>query len=565
MIFKCKMCGGALEIPENNDVFKCLYCGTQQTLPTFHDERKNNLYDRANHLRQSGYFDKAVSIYEIILEIDPTDAEVYWSLVLCKYGVEYVEDPKTKKRIPTCNRTQFTPVFADPDYQAAINHASAAQQVILETEAIEIDRIQKGLLSISQKEEPFDIFICYKESDDSGNRTPDSVIAQELYYELTEAGFRVFFSRITLENQLGTEYEPYIFAALNSSRVMVVISTKADYVNAPWVKNEWSRYLNFIKNGEKKTLIPAYKDMDPYDLPEEFSHLQAQDMSKLGFMQDLIRGIHKVLSYEKNAKSASYSPQTSPVNISALLERAFLSLEDQDWKKADELLELVLNQEPKNARAYIGKLMIERQVCREDQLSAQAEPLEDSSAYQKALRFADKSYQETLHSYNSNIIKIAEAKQKAVAYQEACEQESCGNYNAAYHAFQALGTYQDSAIRAEECLQLCKKKLAEIKVTNALKRQEREQAEEARRIAEETHKKKNQKNDLIIGIAITLITICILGLVISLSFKMAATDKAATQSESNAITQNRVVTNRRNGSAMILAMTKSQPYVPAFF
>lgn len=38
-------------------------------------------------------------------------------------------------------------------------------------------------------------------------------------------------------------------------------------------------------------LIPAYRDMDPYDLPEEFSHLQAQDMSKLGFMQDLIRGI----------------------------------------------------------------------------------------------------------------------------------------------------------------------------------------------------------------------------------------------------------------------------------
>ena len=34
--------------------------------------------------------------------------------------------------------------------------------------------------------------------------------------------------------------------------------------------------------------------MDPYDLPDEFSHLQAQDMSKLGFMQDLIRGLKKL-------------------------------------------------------------------------------------------------------------------------------------------------------------------------------------------------------------------------------------------------------------------------------
>lgn len=83
MIFKCKMCGGALKIPKNNDVFQCLYCGTTQTLPTFNDERKNNLYDRANHLRQSGNFDKAISIYEIILEQDSkTHAEK--CLQLCK-------------------------------------------------------------------------------------------------------------------------------------------------------------------------------------------------------------------------------------------------------------------------------------------------------------------------------------------------------------------------------------------------------------------------------------------------------------------------------------------------
>ena len=30
-----------------------------------------------------------------------------------------------------------------------------------------------------------------------------------------------------------------------------------------------------------------------YDLPEEFSHLQAQDMGKVGAIQDLLRGIEK--------------------------------------------------------------------------------------------------------------------------------------------------------------------------------------------------------------------------------------------------------------------------------
>jgi hypothetical protein len=177
-----------------------------------------------------------------------------------------------------------------------LQYADGYQRSIYEEEAKAINEIQKGILAISQKEEPFDVFICYKETDNNGRRTPDSVLANDLYHQLTQEGFKVFFARITLEDKLGSAYEPYIFAALNSAKVMVVLGTKPEFFKAVWVRNEWSRYLAPIKQGQKKMLIPAYayKDMDPYDLPEEFSHLQVQDMSKLGFMQDLIRGIKKV-------------------------------------------------------------------------------------------------------------------------------------------------------------------------------------------------------------------------------------------------------------------------------
>lgn len=287
-VFKCKMCGGDLQIDGNDTITQCSYCGTRQTLPRLDDDKRANLYDRANHFRRNGEFDKAATMYEAVLNEDKTDAEAYWSLVLCKYGIEYVEDPKTHTRVPTCNRTQFTSIFADEDYRQAIANADSSARAVYETEAKAIDEIQKGILDISAKEEPFDVFICYKETDSNGRRTPDSVLAQDLYYQLKQEDFKVFFSRITLEDKLGTAYEPYIFAALNSSKVMVAIGTKPENFNSPWVKNEWSRYLALIKNGAKKILIPAYKDMDPYDLPEDFSHLQAQDMGKLGFMQDLI-------------------------------------------------------------------------------------------------------------------------------------------------------------------------------------------------------------------------------------------------------------------------------------
>ena len=100
-VFKCKMCGGTLEIHEHEGVVECEYCGTLQTLSKNNNETIQNLFSRANNLRLKCEFDKAEQIYEKILELDNTEAEAYWGIILCKYGIEYVEDPKTFKRIPT--------------------------------------------------------------------------------------------------------------------------------------------------------------------------------------------------------------------------------------------------------------------------------------------------------------------------------------------------------------------------------------------------------------------------------------------------------------------------------
>lgn len=366
-ILKCKMCGGDLHIEEGMTVCECEYCGSEQTLPRLTDDRKINLYDRANHFRRNNDFDKAMGIYEQILIDDNTDSETYWSIVLCRYGIEYVEDPSTHKRIPTVNRAQYTSIFDDEDYKEAIKNADSLQKKIYENEATTINEIQKGILEISQKEEPFDVFICYKETDNNGRRTQDSVLANDLYHQLTQEGFKTFFSRITLEDKLGSAYEPYIFAALNSAKVMVVLGTKQEYFNAVWVKNEWSRFLSISKNSNgAKKLIPAYKDMDPYDLPEEFSHLQAQDMSKLGFMQDLIRGIKKIIGTEQEqqktqVKETVVVQQGNTGNLSALIKRGNMALEDEEWEKADGFFEEVLNQNAESAEAYLGKFLSKMQ------------------------------------------------------------------------------------------------------------------------------------------------------------------------------------------------------------
>ena len=457
-IFKCKMCGGTIEFNPGDTVGVCDSCGTKQTLPRLDDDRKANLYDRANHFRRNNDFDKAAGIYEQILNEDNTDAEAYWSLVLCHYGIEYVEDPQSRKRIPTVNRAQFTSIFDDDNYKSALHYADGYQKELYEDEAKAINEIQKGILAISQKEEPFDVFICYKETDNSGRRTQDSVLANDLYHQLTQEGFKVFFSRITLEDKLGTAYEPYIFAALNSAKVMVVLGTKPEYFNAVWVKNEWSRYLSLVKNSNgKKMLIPAYKDMDPYDLPEEFSHLQAQDMSKLGFMQDLIRGIKKIVSAGASKAEVKETVAVGGnVNVEPLLERAFMFLEDGDWGEANEYCEKVLDQDPKNARAYLGKLMAECRACRLEDLQNCRQPFDGSGNYNKILRFAEPKLIETLKGYIAHINERNENARLTGIYNRAVsamnEANSEHGYKAAAEIFKTVPGFKDADSLAEKCL-----------------------------------------------------------------------------------------------------------------
>ena len=459
-IFKCKMCGGSLNIEDKQSIVTCEYCGTQQTLPKLDDDRRANMYDRANHFRRNSEFDMAMGIYEQILSEDNSDSEAYWSLVLCRYGIEYVEDPATKKRIPTINRAQFTSILEDEDYKSALEKADADRRAIYEREATVINDIQKRILDISQKEEPFDVFICYKETDSMGERTIDSVIAQDIYYQLTKENLKVFFARITLEDKLGTAYEPYIFAALNSAKVMIVVGSKPEHFNAPWVRNEWSRYLSIVNQSRgEKLLIPAYKGMDPYSLPREFAHLQAQDMDKIGFMQDLVRGIKKVVgtSAPKTTVAKGTANSSTNTNIAPMLERASMFLEDGEWQSADEYCEKILDLDPKNGRAYLGKLMAELKVKQIEELANLKEPFDNNKLYEKVIRFSDEKTRKTIEDCINNTIINKKNAQNENLYNQALgdmiKAKTEEEYKKAAKLFNPIIGYKDADKRIEECLE----------------------------------------------------------------------------------------------------------------
>lgn len=425
-----------MEVQNDQTIIECDYCGSVQTLSKTKDDVTVNMFNRANNIRLKNDFDKAREIYEKILDEDNTNSEANWGIVLCEYGIEYVEDPKTYERIPTCHRAHVESVLTDPYYLAAVENADLSQKEIYQKEAKRIAELQKEILDISSKEEPFDVFICYKETDEHGKRTQDSAIANDVYYALKDKGYKVFYAAITLEDKLGSAYEPYIFAALNSAKVMLVIGTKPEYFEAVWVKNEWSRFLGLMKEDRTRTLIPCYRNMSAYDLPEEFAHLQAQDMGKVAFMIDLIRGIEKLTPKQvekslqdrerKHADNFEVNARGAAASESSLLKRAFMFLEDGDWKNAQEYCEKVLDIDPENARAYLGKLMAKLHVNKEQELGNLTETFSDDADFKHVLEFSDGNYKKVMLSYIEKI--DARNKRKELEKKNAVE-EHIKKYN----------------------------------------------------------------------------------------------------------------------------------------
>lgn len=410
VVYKCKECGGEIE-PQENGLGKCLYCGAVQTLPKEKDDKIQNLLNRANDCRLNCDFDRAIFEYEEVLKLSETEPEAHWGLFLSKYGVEYVKDNMTFTYKPTLHRISSISVFDDVDYQATIKYADSVSAIQYKKDAENIELVMKELLLLSANQEPYDVFLSYKELDDiTRQRTDDSYLAHDLYNELTSQGYKVFFAPKSLGVGL---YEPKIYSAIISSKVMIVLGTQAKYFDAVWVKNEWSRFAELIDNGEQKVLVPVFKNMEASQLPNRLAKYQAYDMANISFLPSLLNVISQYVNKQSQVK---FNKDASAEE--AYLERGFLAVEDGNFSQADSFFENVLNLNPHNSQAYFGKLMDEMRITKQEQILTSPKYLNEYNNFEKAVRFADQQLKTTLLQYESavkeRIDKLKEENKKQV-------------------------------------------------------------------------------------------------------------------------------------------------------
>lgn len=371
---KCKMCGSNLDIGDSITVCKCEKCGTSQTVPDIEDDKELKLFERAGRLRFNCDFDKAAGIYNTITDSYTEEAEGYWGLILCKYGIEYADNASGKK-VPVCHRISYDSVMDDEDFELVMENLDSESRAIFREEAKIIEENRKKYIQIAESEQPYDIYISYRAKDDNGDKTAVSEIAGHLYNKLTSAGYSVFLSEAALKGKKQSDCEPYIYSALNSANVMLALGTSYDDYNDVWVKNEWNRYLEIAEKNKNKCLIPCYKDVDEYDIPKEFAGLKVCQLGNDDTFNNIMAEIANVVKPESVNQPAPEPEKAEPaeeieleeieiiepVDINKLLDEGFSAISDKNWKEANKLFFQVLDEEPDNSKAYWGQLLVQQE------------------------------------------------------------------------------------------------------------------------------------------------------------------------------------------------------------
>lgn len=400
MLYKCKVCRGTLSLLDNATTAQCDYCRTIQTVPVANNQKKLNKFQRAYDHIADGDFDSAILRFEDIIDEGYDEAEAYWGLLLCKFGMRYDNAPGTDDRILTCHRLSFNSVEDDINYKEAITKADSASRILYEEEAERIESIRLRSIELSNNEDPYDVFICYKDKEEDGERTEDSVEAERIYDELEKKGLKVFFARRTLSQKLGIEFEPYIFAALNSAKVMLVVGTSYDHFTAPWVRNEWSRFLT-IKKKKQVWIYPCYKNIsDPQrDLPREFKSLESIDLSKVGAMQDLLRAIDGAVGNKTQFQKSSIV--TEAPDKERFLTQAMNYLKAEQMGKAKTCFAKFIDDFPEDYRGWWGLVRVQTNNLAEIPYG-QNDLVED---YKRALRFSPQHERSAIKAQLSGVAK----------------------------------------------------------------------------------------------------------------------------------------------------------------
>lgn len=169
-----------------------------------------------------------------------------------------------------------------------------------------------------------------------------------------------------------------------------------------------------------------------------------------------IRDAHSAEGSARN-ETALDTSEMAELSFEVLCVKAEMALEAEQWRVAKNFVDEIICRNPKFAKAYLYRIMIDRKVFKKEALAKQEKPFDDSDSYRLLMRFGDVYIRTEMEQYNQMIRQTSQAKLLEKRYQSLCSklQEAYRerHFNNLAIEFQRLGAYKDSARLAAECLE----------------------------------------------------------------------------------------------------------------
>lgn len=284
IVFKCPSCGSNRIEKINEKQCKCKSCLSEFIYQEDQNSEYREYINKSTYSRNIMDFEEAYEYATQAMNINKTSYEPYFYRLLALYGVTYIDEKGEGIEKPTMSRVSPNKIESNNDYIKVIELLKKAPNDVkknVEDKLKKIEKLRNDIISSTKNLPKYDIFICYKRTANSGEITIDSSKARDIYDYYSNLGYKVFLAEKSLGSVVGTEYEPIIYNALHTASVMLVIAASSpEYIEAPWVKNEWRRFLKIIEDskykGDKKIIIPVLcNGFNPYNLPMQLQKIQS--------------------------------------------------------------------------------------------------------------------------------------------------------------------------------------------------------------------------------------------------------------------------------------------------
>ena len=128
--------------------------------------------------------------------------------------------------------------------------------------------------------EKFDVFISFKNTDNNGQRTKDSIMAEELYHALKKRNINAFYSNISIPESGEYDFGDMIDMAIEQCSIIVVVGTSIENFNSKWVSHEFKMFRQEMLSGNKaseRSAIFSYitENVNTNKLPMALRYCQA--------------------------------------------------------------------------------------------------------------------------------------------------------------------------------------------------------------------------------------------------------------------------------------------------